>query len=225
MITALADSIEIELLVEGERNFLFHKITGGEEPFGKFSGSPKDITFLQVESVHTSDDGKELVFEVNYLNHKIYYYFFVFKELFLLPSLSFQIFGIKDYACLKVSNGFKYFYMFLKGEIDSRLNSFPNLVDDYYFDVPTDERKLLVLNPMNKDTKFLLNESNLVVFKGLMGETSIYCSKGSSAPFERSRVNSNYVFIRKDLKDDLERKYGDLFREFAYRKYCCCSFR
>ena len=114
---ALVDSVELELLIEGERNVLFQKITRmGETPIEVKDSI--DLNSFSVQKIYPSSDGSELVFEVTHHFAKLYYYAFKFKGNLCCPAFLAEFFGLFDYACLKVSNGSVYFYIFLKEKVD-----------------------------------------------------------------------------------------------------------
>ena len=60
---ALVESVELELLIEGERNNLFQKITSKREILTKDKSSISPTSFL-LGKFPVQDDGTELVFEV-----------------------------------------------------------------------------------------------------------------------------------------------------------------
>ena len=213
---ALVDSVELELLIEGERNDLFQKITRmGETPIEVKDSI--DLTSFSVQKIYLSSDGNELVFEVTHQFAKLYYYAFKFKGYLCCPAFLAEFFGLTDYACLKVSNGSVYFYIFLKEKVDDvwskMLEGDSGLQGIHHFSAPVDEDKVLFLDSINKDTLFLITAEDFFMLEDIE-EFLIYVQKPGSNPVQRSLSNPCYGYVREDLKDALNVKYCDLFEGF-----------
>ena len=127
---------------------------------------------------------------------------------------------MSDYACLKITNGFMYYYIFLSGEVDKLLSlvldNCSKLLGQRRLNIPVDESKIHILSNMNKDSLHLLTRKTYHSM-GIDLELGDYSANPGPNPFEISKDNPNYAFIRKDLKNDLEFKYGNLFKEFDLR--------
>jgi hypothetical protein len=208
MYSALVDAVEIEFLIEEKRTELFAKITEG----GYSSADALPLSEFLVQKIDSLDDG--FAFQVIHNNNILYYYAFKHKEYVLCPACLCHLFGLEDYSCLVVKNIIEYYYIILKSGPNDPLSLiseyFLKLLQSFNFIPPTDENKILRLEPENKDTVMIFNRENPGkiphrLFMKFINGTPI------SDPLYISEENSNYIYIRRDVKFDLKAKYGDLY--------------
>ena len=169
-----------------------------------------------------SSDGNELVFEVVHYSLKLCYYAFKFKGYICCPAFLVKFFGLTNYACLKISNGGEYFYIFLreKEKVDDPWTKMKDGVSGlqcvHHFSVPIDEDKVLFLDSKNKDTFFLTFRDFFTM--EVADEVGIYTRNPGLNPVQLSKCNPCYGYVRKDLKNALNIKYHDLFEGFIFSK-------
>ena len=128
---ALLNTIDIELLIEGSRDELFKRITSQDPciPFGHvphelastlqassgrrtLAAHDKPLTFF-IQDSYLSTDESERIFKVQCGTLKCYYYAFEFNDCIACPAFLVTRFKLTNYACLDVSNGLHYYYIFL----------------------------------------------------------------------------------------------------------------
>lgn len=175
--------------------------------------SSSNSYFFNVQNIYSlKDDDSGFVLEVDDSNRRFYYYIFKFNGYLCCPAFLAEYFEVHNYACLKVSNGSDYFYIFIDEEDipSSKLNIDSNLIGGYHFDVPANKNKILVLDYNNKDTVFLksLDDLKADINPELI---SYYEIADRKKPFYTSSVDPNYFFISDGLRDSLERMYDKLF--------------
>ena len=214
MPVALVDSVALELLIEGERNDLFQKITSKGVASMEVEGS-FDPSLLSVQKVYQSIDGTELVFEVAFHFSKLHFYAFKFKGYLCCPAFLASFFGLTDYACLNVSN--LYFYIFLYEKVDDpwkiMLEGISGLHRVHHFSAPGDINKVLKLDDNNKDTLFLLTPKDFFMM-GVTLEFSSYERDPGPNPVQHSFCNPCYGYVKENLKNALNLKYSELFKSF-----------
>ena len=225
MSLALQNSVDLELLIEESRDELFERITfqdtyvapshvPNELPHNLRASSVRrtpaavdeTLTFCVLDSF-LSDDGSERIFEVQCGNFKCYYYAFEFIDYIACPAFLVSRFNLIDYACLDVSNGSHYYYIFL-----SRKDALPNILGkrsdfrgEFELEIPSEAHRLLTLNPRNKDSNsfILLDWKN----KNLCDECERFCSNPSDI-LMKSKVASDYWFVPPKLKISFEDKHS-----------------
>ena len=113
----------------------------------------KPLTFC-IQHSFLSDDGSERIFKVQCGTLKCYYYAFEFNGYIVCPAFLVSLFNLTDYACLDVSNGSHYYYIFLSRKDDDPL---PKILDkqsdflgEFKLKIPSEAHRLLPLNPKNQ---------------------------------------------------------------------------
>lgn len=220
MPAALVNHAEIELLIEGERNYLFQKLTGkNENTVEEIDRNSSNYSFFNVLNVYPSKhDDSELILEVEHCKHKFYYYIFKFNGYLCCPAFLVKFFKLTDYACLIFRNFNDYYYVFLNEKEDnpsSILDDTSKLIGDYHFNLPKDDSrdKLHVLKPSNKDRVFIKSLDDMKA--DITPELISFYKIDDGKLFYTSKVDSYYRFPRKALCERLERKYGKLFSRFG----------
>ena len=128
---ALQNSVDIELLIEDSRDELFKKITFQDpssrpcRSTSRLDHDDKPLTFC-IQDSYLSADGSERIFKVQCGTFEHFYYAFEFKDYVVCPAFLVSLFNLTDYACLDVSNGSHYYYIFLSRKDDDPL---PKILD------------------------------------------------------------------------------------------------
>ena len=138
---ALQNSVDIEHLIEGSRDELFvkiifqdpyippghvsHKLASTSQASLDLCASPdhvdgEPLTFC-IQDSYLSSDGSERIFLVKCDNFEHFYYAFEFNDYVVCPAFLGTMFNVTDYACLDVSNGSHYYYIFLSRKEDDPL--------------------------------------------------------------------------------------------------------
>ena len=182
---ALDSVVDIELLIEGNRDALFQKIaypdlssypiSDSSERSSNTVGIPSiQQSYLQadespydVQDSCLSNDKSERIFKVKHLGFIHYYFAFKFNGYVILPAFLATKFKVSDYACLDISNGFHHYYIFLNGEIDDPLSVILGesslFFGGHYSQLPLPLiENALTLNPGNKDIEYFIGNYSLL---------------------------------------------------------------
>ena len=122
MFSAIKDRVVIELIIEGNRNEIFEKITRSysQSPFTRdqylasSSNSSDDSSFYFIQDSLLSEDRKEIVFEVRMGGDKFYYLAFEFKGFVCCPAFLAKSLRLGGYACLSVRKDREFSYILRK---------------------------------------------------------------------------------------------------------------
>jgi hypothetical protein len=210
MYSALLDAVEIEFLIEEKRSELFAKITDGGYSIADALPLLSSSEF-SVQKIDPLDDG--FVFQVVHNNNILNYYAFKHKEYVFCPAFLCEFLKLVDYSCLVVNNVIDYYYIILRPGSDDPLSFisdfFIKLLQIFKFIPPVNENKFLSLDLTNKDILMSLTRENFNKFsKDLIKEFMDECP--ISVPLFKSRKDSNYIFIRRDVTIELKANYVDL---------------
>ena len=123
---ALQNSVDIELLIEGSRDELFKKITSQDFFFRSIQFCRADhddkashFLYPSILTCRLMDQNVYSKFKCDTFEH--FYYAFEFKGYVVCPAFLVSMFNLTDYACLDVSNGSHYYYIFLSRKEDDPL--------------------------------------------------------------------------------------------------------
>ena len=173
MPVALQTSVDIELLIEDVRDELFkritsqapyvppghvpHKLARTSQASSGHASAAQPLNFL-VQDSFLSDDGSERVFKVQCGTFKCYYYAFKFNDYVACPAFLVSRFKLTDFACLDVSNGSHYYYIFLsrKYVLQRILDKRSDFSGEFELKMPSEAHKLLPLNPRYKDLELFI---------------------------------------------------------------------
>ena len=224
MILALQNNVEIELLIENGRDELFKKIAlqapyipPGYVPnrlastsqvfLGRRALADYDdkLPTYCIQDSYLSSDGSKRIFKVQYDTFEHYYYAFEFKGYVVCPAFFVSMFNVTDYACLDVSNGSHYYYIFLSRMDDDPL---PIILGESNFHgkcklkLPSDEHKLLPLNSRTINLKCFISPNRRN--KDLCKECGEFSSSDQLMKLEFA---PSYWFVPVELKKLFAAKY------------------
>ena len=189
MLTAIENSVDIELLIEGNRDFFFKKISG-QNPLPPRPADIVNSPSQSSEAIETPDPSgqiamayryrvqesylldQERVFRVRFHSSEYHYYAFEFKGYIVLPAFLAASFEISKYACLNViiASGLGLCYIFVEKDPNIPDNHISKVLDDhsdyfkekeYDFNIPSNRRKVMNLHIGNKDLISFLDWDNL----------------------------------------------------------------
>jgi hypothetical protein len=218
------DAVAIELLIEGSRKSIFEKITrdGISLRDNKLFNGNHSQFFVQ--NISPLEDGG-VDFQVVHDNYDIHYYAFRFKNFIFCPAFLRKFLAISKYSCLVVNNifpNFPYYYIPIYSQSDdlfSLILSNTTLKRKHYFFPLHTSNKYLTLDSDNRDIISLVSIQNLKEsFSRFGSEVDEFTKKSVEDPLFESRRERRYLFVRKDIKNNLRSRYGDLFKDFDHGK-------
>src|ERR1700722_4882309 len=135
---ALNDLVAIELLLEGQREKIYQKISLGENeqalqanvsrgspPLSSSSvsefiivstdlhPSKEDANSYFKDKFSPSREKLNRTFNVTYKTQEYFYYAFVLNGYIVCPAFLANFLGLNEYSCLEVKHHLKYYYIFL----------------------------------------------------------------------------------------------------------------
>ena len=102
--------VELELLIEGDREKLFKKFTNRNQP-DIANAHDQGTLIYNVKRVNLLRNG-EIVFNVTVFSKSLKYYAFEHKGYLCFPAFLADFFKIDEPVCLVAGDGFKHYYVF-----------------------------------------------------------------------------------------------------------------
>jgi hypothetical protein len=230
---ALEDSIQIELLLEGNRSQIFLKLTRNNPPGppgqpgkrrSKRSRSSTtsdatehlqnrpDLVHFVVDSKLT-DDNSEREFSVKYGDTNQFYYAFEFKDYIICPAFLASDLKIYKYSCLAVSNGLDQYYLYLLLKKNDEILSliFSNcFLGPHSFTVPSRKYSLLILNSQNCQKNCFIDYKIFYETKGSKSEFNT-CRQQVPNSMWGSTIFPSYLFVPQREKFIFISRYKHIF--------------
>ena len=209
--------VELELLIEGDREKLFKKFTNQNHPDISI-GQDQGTLAYNVKEVNPLKNG-EVVFNVTVCSTSLKYYAFEHKGYLCFPAFLTGFFEIP--VCLAVGDDFKHYYVFQMindiVSLTSIISNAEKLRGDHVFNPPTVGTNFLLLNSENQKMRCfpivkngnLLRKMNVEYYKFTSGLQKL----------NESKIMPDYSFVSGEAIDEFKRIYGSLFSknfDFGY---------
>jgi hypothetical protein len=235
MSAVIQNSVDLELLIEDNRLWLYEKfISQNVQPIpsssyptqssGSLISSDEEDSSTSIyrikSSVPLDIEKSEWKFQVAYRSYEYNYYSFEFKDYIFCPAFFLASIEQSNYACIRVSCGphKRCYYIVVKKGPE---NPFSDILAghivfkrDYIFKPPSDKQRILYLNDKHKNM-VCFHSTELPRDDSVRLEWNRYVAKDLKLP-HKMRSNILYWFVPKEIMSKFEELHKEVFNKSIY---------